>query len=329
MNLELFGLIVFGLVFLVVGGEFLVRGASQLAAIIGIPPVVVGLTIVAFGTSAPELAVSLKAALGGNADIAVANVVGSNNFNVLFILGISALVSPLIIHSQMITREVPILIGASLLLGGMAYMGKNISPAEGALLAILIVAYTAWLVYEALKNKKANQELIRESEQEFSAPKKGKGKAALISLVYVVGGLAVIMFGADWLVKGAITLAKLLGVSDTVIGLTIVAAGTSLPEVVASVMATIKGERDIAVGNVVGSNIYNIFAILGISGFIAPEGLNVSDSLLYFDIPVMILVSLIMWPIFKTGQRISRKEGAFFLISYVLYTLYLIVNAQA
>jgi cation:H+ antiporter len=314
-----------GLVALVVGGEWLVRGASKLASTLGVPSVVIGLTVVAFGTSTPELAVSLKAALGGNADIAVANVVGSNIFNVLFILGVSALISPLVIHSQMIKREVPIMVAASLLLFGFS-VGGGISRWEGLVLFALIFVYTAWLVREALKKKKENAEITRELEQEYGNDKISKRPLA-VAIALVVAGLGVVMLGADWLVKGAVDLAKTLGVSDTVIGLTIVAAGTSLPEVVASVMATIKGERDIAVGNVVGSNIYNIFAILGLSSAIVPGGLNVNPTMLHFDYPVMVGVALVCWPIFKTGSRISRAEGVFFLLSYVAYTWYLIAKA--
>lgn len=326
MDLALFGLIGGGLAALVVGGEFLVRGASRLAAALGVPSVVIGLTVVAFGTSTPELAVSLKAAWSGNADIAVANVVGSNVFNVLFILGGCALLSPLVIHSQMISREVPIMVGVSLLLFAFGANG-TISHWEGGLLFVGIVAYTTWLVREALAKKRENRRLEKEFEQEL-APVKNSRSPLAISLALVAGGLAVVMLGADWLVTGAVRMAQSLGVSDTVIGLTIVAAGTSLPEVVASVMATIKGERDIAVGNVVGSNIYNILAILGASGVASKSGLSVNPSMLAFDIPVMIGVAAICWPFFRSGQRLSRLEGAVFLVGYVAYTAYLVSQAS-
>lgn len=322
MNWELFFLILGGLAFLIVGGEFLVRGASQLAATLGVPPMIIGLTIVAFGTSSPELAVSLKAAFSGNVDIAVSNVVGSNIFNVLFILGISALISPLLIHSQMIKREVPIMFGSSLLFYLLS-IDNQISRLEGSILFALILAYTAWLIIEAKKHKKENQELETESEKEFENLKNSK-RPVLMSIIYLVLGLFVIMFGAEWLVKGATQLAQFFGVSDTVIGLTIVAAGTSLPEVVASIMATIKGERDIAVGNVIGSNIYNLLAILGLSGAISPIGLSVNSTLLKIDIPVMLGVALICYIFFRTKHTLSRVEGAIFFVGYVSYTTYLI-----
>lgn len=325
MNIEILGLLISGLVFLVLGGELLVRGASQLASAIGISPIVIGLTVVAFGTSTPELAVSLDAALKGNADIAIANVVGSNIFNVLFILGVSAMISPLIVHSQMIRREIPIMIGVSGLIYLMALNGV-VGRFEGLILFLGIIGYTTWLVIEAKKNKKENQEIKAESELEYKE-KPSSSKSLISAILFVIVGLAVIMFGAEWLVSGAVQLAKSLGVSDTVIGLTIVAAGTSLPEVVASIMATIKGERDIAVGNVVGSGIYNILAILGLASVVVPSGLNVSESLLKYDFPIMILSALMCFVFFKTGGQLSRREGVFFLLSYVAYTAFIVQMA--
>lgn len=318
--------IVGGLLLLIVGGEFLVRGASRLAASLGVPSVIIGLTVVAFGTSTPELAVSFKAALAGSANIAVANVVGSNIFNTLFILGLSALVSPLIIHSQMIRREVPIMIGVSLLLYLLS-LGGEISRMEGLLLFAGIVSYTTWLVLEARQNRKEDRPIVDESEKIYGSLKDGR-KAVVVAVALVVGGLAIVMWGADLLVDGAVAMAKNLGVSDTVIGLTIVAAGTSLPEVVASLVATIKGERDIAVGNVVGSNLYNILAIIGITGAASPSGLAVGEQLLNFDIPLMIASAVLCWPFFKTGKRLSRLEGGVFLVGYIAYTTYLVLHAN-
>lgn len=314
--------LVLGLGLLVFGGEWLVRGASKLAAAMGVAPIIIGLTVVAYGTSTPELAVSLNAALAGNADIAIANVVGSNIFNVLFILGVSALISPLIIHSQMIKREVPIMIGLSALIYFFSYDG-NLGQTESFVLFGLIFVYTGWLVYEAKQNKKENKELVDESNREYQL-KTSNGKIIAIALFQVVAGLGLVMLGADWLVEGAIAMARTFGVSDAVIGVTIVAAGTSLPEVVASVVATYKGERDIAVGNVVGSNIYNILAILGISGSILPSGLNVDPAMLSLDYPVMFLAAAICLPFFITGKQLSRLEGSILLAMYVGYTTYLI-----
>lgn len=319
-------LIVLGLAGLVLGGEALVRGASKLASALGISPMIIGLTVVAFGTSTPELAVSLKAAFSGNADIALSNVVGSNIFNTLFILGVSAILSPLIIHSQMIKKEVPLMILCSVLLFILC-LDKEISRIDGILLFLGILGYTTWLIFQARQHRKENQEIAKESEQEYGALRKEKF-SFLKSSLFVVAGLGLVMVGADFLVKGAVLLAKGLGVSDTVIGLTIVAAGTSLPELVASVVATMKGERDIAVGNVIGSNIYNILAIVGLSGALSPKSLAVNSTLLHFDIPLMILTAALCWPLFRSDSRLSRKEGIFFLVSYCAYTAYLIKNAS-
>ncbi len=329
MQWQILALLCLGLLFLVIGGDLLVKGASKLALKLGVAPVVVGLTVVAFGTSAPELAVSLKAAFAGNADIAVANIVGSNIFNILFILGVSSLIAPLLIHAQIIKREVPIMIGASVLLYLMS-LGGGIQRWEGVVLFAGIIAYTYYLIREARVSKIKNTEVqaggdlgaagnVEKSESLFS---KILNPAILIGI-----GLLVVMLGADWLVRGAVSLAKGLGVSDTVVGLTIVAAGTSLPEVTASIMATIRGERDIAVGNVIGSNIYNILAIVGISGALAPKGLQVNQSMLAVDMPVMIFVAAVCWIFFRSGQSLSRLEGGLFLTSYIAYTVFLVVKA--
>ncbi len=322
MSLTMILYLIGGLVALIIGGDLLVRGASRLAAAWGIPSIVIGLTVVAFGTSTPELAVSLGAAFDGNADIAVANIVGSNIFNVLFILGISALICPLVIHSQMIRREVPIMIGISVLLLLVSLSG-TIGRLEGGFLFLCVLAYTYWLVREALQQKSENAELTKESEQEFGklqSPGSGKLSAALLLIV----GLGIVMLGAEWLIDGAILTAKSFGVSDAVVGLTIVAAGTSLPEVVASIMATIKGERDIAIGNVIGSNIYNVLAILGLTGLIVPQGLAVSDEMLWIHIPVMVAVAVVCWPFFRSGKELSRLEGGIFFGGYIAYTVFLI-----
>jgi cation:H+ antiporter len=326
MDLVTIGMLVAGLVFLVIGGELLVRGASALAAIAGISPLVIGLTVVAFGTSSPELAVSIQAGMSGNSDIAVGNVVGSNIFNVLFILGACALIAPLIVSAQLVRREVPIMIGVSVLAGLLALDG-NIGILDGALLFAGIVGYTTWSIIQSRKETAATKaEYAAEFGQEQLAPKKSTGQV-LIQLGYVVGGLVVLVIGARWLVDSAISIASALGVSDVIIGLTIVAAGTSLPEVVTSIIATLRKERDIAIGNVVGSNIFNLLGILGISAMVTQGGLNVVPSMINFDIPVMIAVALACLPIFFTGMSIARWEGGLFLGYYVAYTTYLVLAA--
>lgn len=316
--------LIVGLVLLVVGAEALVRGASRIASTFGISPLVIGLTVVAFGTSSPELAVSVMSSLSGASDIALGNVIGSNIFNVLFILGISALITPLVVHQQIIKMDVPILIGLSLLTWWMASDG-NIQIWQGIVLILLGIAYTILLIRMSKKEKKAVQQEYDEAfgEQASKAPKTKTWMSALFVLV----GLAMLILGSSWLVDGAVYIAKSLGVSDLVIGLTIIAAGTSLPEVATSIIAALRGERDIAVGNVVGSNLFNIFFILGIAA-VSGGGIAVADSAIRFDLPVMTVVAFACLPIFFTGSRLDRWEGAVFLLYYIAYTAYLILASQ-
>ena len=315
-----------GLAALVVGADLLVRGASRLALSFGISPLVVGLTIVAFGTSAPEMAVSTGAVLNGQTGLAMGNVVGSNIFNVLFILGLSALIAPLVVHVQLIRQEVPILIGASLLLLILSLDGR-ISLLDGGLFFGLLLAYTVFLVVQSRRETQAAQ---AEFDAELHAPPAGAWDARLpVQIALIVAGLGLLVLGSDWLVTSAVAFAQALGVSDLVIGLTIVAAGTSMPEVATSVAAALKGERDIAVGNVVGSNTFNILGCLGLSGLVAGSaGLAVAPSLLAFDIWVMLAVALACLPIFLSGREIARWEGAVFLGYYAAYVSYLLLAAQ-
>jgi cation:H+ antiporter len=312
-----------GLGALVLGAELLVRGASKLALKFGISPLVVGLTVVAYGTGAPELAVSMQSATSGQTDIAVGNVVGSNIFNVLFILGVSALITPLIVNQQLIRQEVPIMVGVSLLLPVLAYDG-GLSRIDGMLFMTLLVAYTAFLIIQSRRQGAIPETLA----QDVGVIGSGWDSKFLAQVALIIAGLALLVLGASLLVEAAITIAKHLGVSEMVIGLTIVAAGTSLPEVATSVLAAIRGQRDIAVGNVVGSNIFNILGVLGISAVVAPGALSVAPAMMAFDIPAMLAVAVACLPIFFTGNLIARWEGAVFVGLYVSYTLYLILGAQ-
>lgn len=316
---------VLGLVALVAGAELLVRGASKLALSFGISPLVVGLTVVAFGTSAPEMAVSVQAVLSGQVDIALGNVVGSNIFNVLFILGISALITPLLVAQQLIRQEVPIMTGVSLLLFALAWDG-GISRYDSALMFGLLLVYTVFLVRQSRRESKA---LAAETTAELASARNDWDGHWGVQVLLVAAGLALLVLGADWLVGAAIAFAKQLGVSELVIGLTIVAAGTSMPEVATSIVAALRGERDIAVGNVVGSNTFNILGVLGISGLVAPASLTVAPSLLSFDLPVMIAVAVACLPVFFTGNLIARWEGVVFLGYYAAYTVYLLLAAQS
>lgn len=316
-------LLVAGLISLVVGAEVLVRGASRLATVLGISPLIIGLTVVAFGTSSPELSVSIIAALSDQAGIAVGNVVGSNIFNVLFILGLSALIVPLVVSQQLVRLDVPLMIVLSIIV--LLYsLDGNFSRTEGLTLFIGLILYVIFLIFQS---RKESVEVKDEYAKEFGG-EDHTGCSWIKNLVLVLSGLALLVVGSRWLVEGAVSIAQHMGVSELVIGLTIVAAGTSLPEVVTSVIAAIRGERDIAVGNVIGSNIFNIMGVLGIASIVAPTGIQVSVAVSSFDIPVMIAVAFACLPIFFTGGVISRQEGALLLGYYVIYTLYLVLAAS-
>jgi len=304
-------LFVFGLGLLVGGAELLVRGASSLAAAVGISPLVIGLTVVSFGTSSPELAVSLQSAIAGQPALALGNIVGSNIFNILFVLGVCALITPLFVQFQLIRLDVPLMIVISLILFGLAFDG-GLSRFDGLLFVLGLVAYVTFTVVESRRANVLDAQTTLTDEVDRSP----RGIAIAIGMAVV--GLALLVLGAQWLVDGAI--------SELVIGLTIVAVGTSLPEVATSVVAAMRGERDIAVGNVVGSNIFNILGILGITAAIAP--IHVAPAAIGFDLPVMVAVAIASLPIFFSGQVIARWEGAVLLGCYFSYVIYLILTAS-
>ena len=321
METQTLVLFIVGLVFLIIGAEALVRGASRLAMGMGISPLVVGLTVVAYGTSSPELIVSVSTALAVQSDLAVGNVVGSNIFNVLFILGVSAMIVPLLVNSQIIRLDVPIMIGVSIIAMVFSLDGV-ITRLEGLGLFLGIIAYTVLLIRLSRREQKDEK-----TNQTPDASTKS-AKAILLNVGFIVIGLTLLVIGSRWLVDGAVALAKAMGVDDLVIGLTIVAAGTSLPEVATSILAAIRKERDIAVGNVVGSNIFNILGVLGLSSMVSPVGLTVSNAINTFDNPVMLAVAVACLPIFLSGREIARWEGFVFVGYYIAYTAYLILNAS-
>lgn len=295
----------------------LVKGASRLAAAAGITPLIIGLTVVAFGTSSPELAVNVMAAVSGQADIALGNVIGSNIFNVLFILGLSALIAPLIVSKQLVRFAVPLMIAISVLLLFISMDGV-ISRLDSLFLLAGLVAYMVSLFYS---NKRQNRKA--EVNYKETTSQNPAFKSYATNLFFIVSGLFLLVVGSRWVVDGATVFALRLGVSELVIGLTIVAAGTSLPEVATSVIAALRGERNIAVGNIVGSNIFNILAVLGLSGVVSPNGISVAPAALNFDIPVMIAVAAACLPFFFTGCLIARWEGLLFLGYYAAYIAYL------
>ena len=326
MSLTTLALFVASIALLVGGAELLVRGASRLALGFGVSPLVIGLTVVAFGTSAPEMAASVGGALRGGpgADIAVGNVVGSNILNVLLILGMSAAIVPLVVHQQIVRLDVPVMIAVSLLVAALGFDG-SFGRIDGALLFGGILAYTGFRIRQSWSE---SAKVRAQYEAELAgqpAPRAGRawlGNAALVGL-----GLALLVLGARWLVETAILFAQFIGLSDLVIGLTIVALGTSMPELVTSIIAAVRGERDIAVGNVIGSNIFNLLAVLGAAALVAPQGIRVSPAAESFDLPVMIAVAIACLPIFFVGHRIARWEGFLFVGYYVAYVSFLLLDA--
>ncbi|RDV39872.1 sodium:calcium antiporter [Bradymonadaceae bacterium TMQ3] len=329
-------LVLVGFVVLMLGAEVLVRGASALALAMGISPLVVGLTVVALGTSAPEIAVSVGAALGGTGDLALGNVIGSNIFNVLFILGLSALITPLVVHNAIVRRDVPVMIAASVLVWWMARDGILVRV-EAVALCGGLVAYIVALLLEARASPEPLDAALIDAAAEHAssddasasdAPIRSDGwKQRLFQVTMLPAGAGLLVIGAGWLVDGAKTIALGLGVSELVVGLTLVAAGTSLPEVATSVLAGVRGQRDLAVGNVIGSNIFNLLAVLGAAGVASPDGLRVAAASLAFDLPVMVAVAVACLPIVFTSQRVDRWEGAVFMVFYLAFVLYVVFNA--
>jgi cation:H+ antiporter len=311
-----------GLALLVGGAEWLVRGASVLATAVGISPLVIGLTVVAFGTSAPELAVSVMAAVAGESDLAIGNVVGSNISNILLILGLSACIAPLVVSAQVVRREVPIMIGASLVVLVMSVDGQ-ISRVDGALLVSGVITYTALSIRDSRREARAAKVAL---DALGDRPLRPSGRGALLwESARVLAGLGLLVVGTTGVVRGAISMAEAMGVSELLIGLTVVAIGTSLPEAATSIVATMKGERDLAVGGAVGSNIFNLLAILGITALVRPIG--IPAEVLAFDLPMMIAVAVACLPVFFTGGTIARWEGGVFVAYYVAYTAYLVLDA--
>jgi cation:H+ antiporter len=308
-----------GLVLLVVGAEILVRGASRLATALGISPLVVGLTVVAFGTSAPELAVGVSSALAGEPVIALGNVVGSNIANVLLVLGLAALVTPVSARMRVVRREVPLMIAASGVLWLMA-LGGQIDRLEGALLFAGIIIYSAFMVRSS---RRESAQVRSEFAAEYAAPGGGGRRVVARNLALAVVGLGLLLLGADWIVGSASSMAAALGVPEIVVGLTVVAIGTSLPEIATSVLAGVRGHRDIAVGNVVGSCIFNILMVLGATALVAPQPLAVSPSLLAVDLPLMVAAAAACLPILYTKLQVDRREGLLLLGFYVAYLVYL------
>ncbi|MDQ3205761.1 MAG: calcium/sodium antiporter [Pseudomonadota bacterium] len=316
-------MLIVGLIALLLGAEILVRGASRLALATGLSPLVIGLTVVGLGTSAPELAVGIDAVNRGASDIALGNVVGSNITNVLLILGLSALIAPLVVARQLVWIDVPVMIAVSIGVFLLALDG-SISRAEGLVMTALAVGYVV-LQLRLGRREAAPEEPASDPEQAGkSAPANWARNIAM-----VLGGLVLLVLGARWLVASAVTIAQTLGLSELVIGLTVIAVGTSMPEIATSVIATLRGQRELAVGNVIGSNVLNLLLVLGLTSAVAPLGIPVGQAAIHFDMPVMIATAVACLPIFFTGHCIQRWEGAVFLGYYVAYTAFLLLDAAS
>lgn len=312
-----------GLALLLGGAEVLVRGAARLAAAIGISPLVIGLTVVAMGTSAPELAVTVKSGLAGQSDIGLGNLVGSNICNILLVLGITAVIGPLSVAMQIVRIDIWVMILAGIVVTALGADGA-IDRFDGIVLAVAAVAYTMFCVF---LSRRENARIKAEYAKEYGRSEEPEPISWLSNGLLVAGGLALLVLGADWLVDASVTIARVFGMSELVIGLTVVAIGTSMPEIATSIIAGVRGERDIAVGNIVGSCVFNLLAILGVGAAVTPHGIGVSQVALTFDIPVMLGSAALCIPVFFTGFRIARWEGVLFLLYYASYTTYLVLDA--
>ena len=314
-----------GLVVVVLGAELLLRGATRIATLLRISPIIIGLTVVSVGTSTPELAVGIAAAVEGRGVMAAGNIAGTNIFNILFILGLSALVRPLPLHLLSIKLDVPVMIATALALILMAWDGL-LSRQEGLALLFAAVIYTIALVHLSRKESPA---MHREFAEEYGAqntaslsraslPNGNWGRGVWHALL-LLAGMALTVLGAELLVFSASSIAQAYGVSDAVIGLTILAVGTSAPELATTLVATVKDDRDVAIGNLIGSSIYNVLVILGLTCVIAPGGIDVSREILWIDLPLAALVAIVCLPVFRSGQLVSRLEGGLFVTAYLGY----------
>lgn len=316
--------IAFGIAVLVAGAELLVRGASAIAGRLGVAPVVIGLTVVALGTSAPELAIGVRAAAGGDTEVAFGNVLGSNIANVLLILGSAAVISSLAVAQRIVRLDVPIVIAVSVAVFLLAVDG-NVGRIDGVLLLVALVVYLGWLVRDA---RRESPEVLAEYRDVVDDVEGATAHRPLpVQGVLILVGLVGLVVGGELLVDGAVEVAAELGVSDLVIGLTVVAIGTSLPELATSVLAALRGQRDMAVGNVIGSNVLNLTAVLGATSVVSADGVPVSDAALRVDLPVMLLATVLLVPVLWNGFVITRTEGAVLLAAYGTYLTYVVLDA--
>jgi cation:H+ antiporter len=310
-----FSLLVVGVAILVAGAEALVRGAAGLAKLAGLSPLVIGLTVVAFGTSSPELAVTIKSSLSGSGDLAIGNIAGSNIFNIAVILGISAMLCPLSVHLQVIRLDMPVMLVSSVFFSIFCLTGGSLDRWEGALLFTAVVAYTVFLVRMSRRESAVLKSSVTD---ESTIPTTGEGGSQRVwsQIVFILAGFVALVYGAKLLVENATTIARAFGWSEALIGLTIVAAGTSLPELATSVVAAFRKETDMAIGNIVGSNIFNVLCIGGVAGILKPVSVV---GIGRFDFLVMIGISALLLPLMWTGFKVARWEGFVLLVCYAGY----------
>lgn len=305
-------LLVIGFVLLIKGADFFVEGSSSVAKMLKVPSIIIGLTIVAMGTSLPECAVSITASMTNNNALAVSNAVGSNIFNLMVVCGVSALFTPLLVDKSTLKKEFPFSVLCAVLLGVLGYMGMVLGRGDGLILLVVFVLFLIWMVRSALKAR-AN---AADGEEYETLP-------VWKCIVFIVGGIIAIKFGGDFVVDGASSIAAKIGLSQNLIGLTIVACGTSLPELVTSVVAARKNELDMALGNVIGSNIFNILFVLGVAAAISPIAFIMENVI---DIVILIAMSLLVWVFGWTKQRLDKKEGIIMLLIYVVYLVYICIR---
>ncbi len=304
-------LLVVGFVLLIKGADFFVEGSSSVAKMLKVPSIIIGLTIVAMGTSLPECAVSITASMTGNNALAVSNAVGSNIFNLMVVCGFSALFTPLLVDKNTLKKEFPFSIVCAVVLLALGAIGMSLGHLDGVILIVMFAGFMIWMVRSAL-NARANA-----SDDEYETLPVWK------CVVFILGGIAAIKIGGDFVVDGASTVAASFGLSENLIGLTIVACGTSLPELVTSVVAAKKNELDMALGNVIGSNIFNFLLVLGVASAISPITF-ITENII--DIVILVAMSLLVWVFGWTKQKIDKKEGIIMLLIYVVYLVYICVR---
>ena len=298
-----------GLAALIAGGETIVRAGSKLAARIGVSPMIIGLTVVSLGTSAPEMAISINAAIRGNGELAIANITGTNTLTLLLILGITALIAPLQIQTPAIRLELPVMVVGAMALFVLA-LDLSLNFTDGVILGLTGVVYFGLL--------------YRNSRQEIAEAEKDTSSRVWVQSLILLAGLVALVIGSDLMVTGAVEIATALGVSEAVIGLTIVAVGTSAPEIVTSIIASIRNQRDMAVGNLLGSVIFNVSLVGAVAAMVAPGGIALLDSTNTFSMWSFLAANLLMIPVFILGKRINRIEGSVLTLLYVAYLAYLI-----